>query len=101
MKGKGGKEKEREEERGRDEEREEKGEERREGRLHSTHSHTYVHAHTGEVIGIEETSYSVTEDGGEVEVCAVLVSGDLGDSQVTVMIQTGDNSIIGKMREGN
>jgi len=46
-------------------------------------------------IGLERTSYTTAEDGGSVEVCAVVVEGELERSS-EVSISTVDGSATGQ-----
>ena len=48
------------------------------------------------VIGLEETSYTTAEDGGAVEVCAVVVEGEL-ERSAEVSISTVDGSATGQL----
>ena len=50
--------------------------------------------HAGVTIGLEMVDYTVPEEGGTVEVCAVVTGGALSES-VTVTLQTTQDSAIG------
>ena len=74
---------------------------------HDTHTHTHIpthppipthssHTHTVIVIGIRETEISVTEDTGVVEVCAVVLSGDL-ERDVPFTLTSADGTAIGEL----
>jgi len=52
--------------------------------------------HSEVVIGLEETSYTTAEDGGSVEVCAVVVEGVL-ERSAEVSISTVDGSATGQL----
>ena len=49
------------------------------------------------VIGLEDTAFSVTEeDGAFVEVCAVLLSGEL-ERNAEIELVTSDDTAVGKL----
>ena len=45
-------------------------------------------------IGLEETMYTVNEDGGSVEVCAVIVDGTL-ERDAVVVLSTSEGTATG------
>jgi hypothetical protein len=51
-------------------------------------------------IGLERPTYSVDEEDGTVEVCAVLLSGSL-ERTVSVTLSTSDGSAIGMILINN
>ena len=51
--------------------------------------------HSEVTIGLEETSYTTAEDSGTVEVCAVVVEGEL-ERSAEVILSTVDGTATGQ-----
>ena len=56
----------------------------------------YIHTPTDFTIGFEQTMYSVKEDVGSVEVCAVTRSMGLLTSTLVVLVSTVNGSAVGE-----